>query len=76
MITEPDEILDDLFHGCALAAFVEQAVADRGWPAPETTRVQAFCLYEEALTDRNRQRVEIDNADRPAIRCSHQLGPL
>jgi len=33
-----DEILDDVFHGCAWAAFVDQAVRQRGWPDPEATR--------------------------------------
>ncbi|QOJ14147.1 MAG: hypothetical protein HRU75_05660 [Planctomycetia bacterium] len=46
-------ILDDLFHGCALAAYVEQALAQRGWPDPESTRVRAYQYYEEALAARN-----------------------
>lgn len=49
MTTEVDEILDDLFHGCALAAFVEQASVQRGWPCPDATRRRAYRLYEEAL---------------------------
>lgn len=46
-------ILDDLFHGCAFAAFVEQAVTPRTWPDPESTRLLAFRYYEEALAARS-----------------------
>ena len=48
-----DEILDELFHGCALAAFLEQAVAEQGWPNPEATRRRAYRLYEDALAEKN-----------------------
>jgi hypothetical protein len=51
-----DDILDDLFHGCALAAFIDQAVAEQGSPNPEATRRRAFRYYEEALAQRNRGR--------------------
>lgn len=49
-----DDILDDLFHGCAFAAFVEQAVLDGGTPCPEATRRRAYRLYEEALAEKHR----------------------
>jgi hypothetical protein len=49
MNAELDEILDDLFHGCAFFAFVEQAIAEGGPPDMEITRRRAFQLYEEAL---------------------------
>ncbi|MEZ6064136.1 MAG: hypothetical protein R3B90_00160 [Planctomycetaceae bacterium] len=48
-----DDILDDLFHGCAFAAFMEQAVLAGGFPCPEMTRRRAFQLYEEALAVRH-----------------------
>lgn len=49
----PDiEILDDLFHGCALAAFVEQACLLGGWPDIEKVRRHAFMLYEHSLSRR------------------------
>ena len=48
-----DDILDDLFLGCALSAFLEQAHAQQGWPDPEATRRRAYQLYEEALAERN-----------------------
>jgi hypothetical protein len=44
-----DDILDDLFHGCAFAAFVEQAIAQGGPPDQEATRVRAYRYYEDAL---------------------------
>lgn len=48
-----NEILDDLFHGCAFAAFVEQAAIEGGWPDPEATRIRAYRHYEQALAARN-----------------------
>ena len=49
-----DDILDDLFHGCAFAAFVEQAALTGGLPCPEATRRLAYRYYEEALAARQR----------------------
>jgi hypothetical protein len=48
-----NDILDDLFFSCALAAFLEQANAQRGWPDSEATRRRAYELYEQALADKN-----------------------
>jgi hypothetical protein len=48
-----DSILDDLFHGCALSAFVEQALRQGAWPDPEATRRAAYDLYERALAKKN-----------------------
>jgi len=50
------DVLDDLFHGCALAAFVEQAQQVGDWPDLERVRRQAFDLYERALSERNSAR--------------------
>lgn len=47
-----DDILDDLFHGCALAAYVELARACGGIPDSEATRRLAYRYYEEALVQR------------------------
>jgi len=44
-----DEFLDDLFHGCALVAYIEQARAQQDWPNCEATRIRAFALFEEQL---------------------------
>ena len=46
--------LDDLFHGCAFAAFVELAALTGGPPDSETTRRRAFELYEQALAEKHR----------------------
>lgn len=44
-----DDMLDDLFLGCALAAFVELA-SERGvMPDREETRIRAYRYYEEEL---------------------------
>jgi hypothetical protein len=40
------DIFADLFHHCAMIAFVEQATAQGGWPDPELTRQRAYQLYE------------------------------
>jgi len=44
-----DAILDDLFHGCAFAAYIELAIACRGIPDPDATRRLAYRYYEEEL---------------------------
>jgi hypothetical protein len=49
---DPD-IFDDLFHGCALAAYLEQAAIQQGWPDMEATRRRAFAHFEKALAERN-----------------------
>ncbi len=50
-----DDILDDLFHGCAFAAFIDQAIEDGGLPDVEATRRRAFAYYEQELAARNRR---------------------
>lgn len=50
-----DDILDDLFHGCAFAAFNDQACEERGPPDREATRRRAFAYYEQELALKNRQ---------------------
>ena len=52
---EVSDILSDLFHGCALAAFVEQATLTTGWPDADATRRRAFDFYEVALANRHLQ---------------------
>jgi len=46
-----DDLLDDLFHGCAFAAFMQIATACKGWPDEEQTRRLAYRMYEEALAE-------------------------
>ena len=48
------DILDDLFSACALAAYLERAAIQQGWPDPEATRRRAYQLYEEALAAKGR----------------------
>jgi hypothetical protein len=48
-----DELLDDLFHGCAAAAYVEVARRQRRVPCEEATRQRAYELYEWALAERS-----------------------
>ena len=50
-----EDILDSLFHGCAFAAFLDQAAAEGGWPSPEATRVRAYRYYEAELAEKNRR---------------------
>ena len=64
-----DDILDDLFHGCALVAFVEQARLQQTWPDREQTRRLAFQLYEERLA-RMPLHKRIDEARPEALRCN------
>lgn len=48
-MTDLDDILDDTFHGCAFAAFVEEAAKAGGPPYAELTRRRAFRYFEESL---------------------------
>ena len=48
-----DDILDDLFLGCAFAAFIDQAIEQRGPPDMEATRRRAYRLYEEAFASKS-----------------------
>lgn len=52
-----DSVLDDHFLGCALAAFVELAVASGRMPDFEATRRLAYRYYEEDLAEKNRRPV-------------------
>ncbi len=49
-----DDIWDDLFHACALWAYLQQAAIEQGPPGSEATRQRAYRLYEEALAEKNR----------------------
>lgn len=55
-MSNKENILDDLFHACALRAFVEQSHLCQGWPDPEATRQLAYSLYEEALAAKNQPK--------------------
>jgi len=53
-----DDITQDLFHCCALIAYVEEARTQGGNPDSEATRRRAYALYEQEL-----QKI---GADKPA----------
>jgi hypothetical protein len=54
MTTRDDDILDDLFHGCALQAYLEIWVQTQQFPPnQEATRRRAYQLYEEALAEKD-----------------------
>ena len=51
------DVLDDLFHGCALEAWLRTGQASGQWPPDsEATRRLAYQLYESALRARNDHR--------------------
>lgn len=50
---DDDSILDDLFHGVAFAAFVEESILAQAFPCPTKTRTRAYRYYEEALAAKN-----------------------
>ncbi len=52
-MTDADDIWDDLFHGCAWAAYIDQAHAEQGPPNSETTRRRAFRYYEDELAKKD-----------------------
>jgi hypothetical protein len=52
---EDDDILDSLFHGCAWAAFLDEAAARRGPPDSGATKRRAYRYYEDALAEKNRR---------------------
>lgn len=48
-----DPIFDDLFLGCAFAAYVELAIQCGGVPDEDVIRQLAYRYYEEELAKRN-----------------------
>jgi hypothetical protein len=60
---EYDDILDGLFHACALRAYIDQAKAEQSWPDSEATRCRAYAYYETALAEKNRDRFRPVPAD-------------
>jgi hypothetical protein len=54
MTTEADDVLDDLFHGCALRAYLEVWAQTGQFPPDcEATKNRANRLYEDALADKH-----------------------
>jgi hypothetical protein len=59
MTAEYDDVLDGLFHGCALRAYLEvMAETGQSPPSSEATKQRAFRYYEEALAEKNRRKSE------------------
>lgn len=57
MTGQPDDVLDSVFHGCALRAYLQIAAELNCWPPPaEATRRRAYDLYEQALAGKNASR--------------------
>jgi hypothetical protein len=56
MTAPDDEILDSLFHGCALAAFLDESAEQQGWPESVAVRQRAYRYYEEALAEKHRRK--------------------
>ena len=57
MADDYDDILDGLFHGSALMAYVQVAAELNCWPPPvEATRLRAYDLYEQSLAEKNRRK--------------------
>ena len=55
MSDDLDEILDSIFHGCALAAYIDQMREEQRWPPDEeATKHRANRYYEEELAKKNR----------------------
>jgi hypothetical protein len=49
-----DDIWDDMFHGCAWAAYLEVWHQTGQFPPDlEATRRRAYQLYEDALAEKN-----------------------
>jgi hypothetical protein len=52
-----DDIMDSLFHGAALTAYLLVAAESNCRPPPvEATRRRAYDLYEQALAEKNRRK--------------------
>ncbi len=62
-MTDLDDIFDDLFHGCAWQAYLEQVAIEGGPPDCEATRQGAYELYEAALAERPANRVPAQARD-------------
>jgi len=54
---EPEDVLDSLFHGCALIAHLDQAAEEGRFPPDrEATRRRAYRYYEEELARKHAEK--------------------
>jgi hypothetical protein len=60
-MSDLDDILDDLFHGAAWAAFLDEASLTNGPPCSEQTRIRAYRYYEESLASKNGRAKSVDS---------------
>jgi hypothetical protein len=61
-----DDILDQLFHGCALRAYLEVYAATKQFPPDaEATRRLAYQYYEQELAEKNRRKQSVDSSRTP-----------
>lgn len=72
MTEDLGELSNNLFHGCALAAFVDQASLEGGWPDPERTRRRAYAYYEAALAAEQESEVRHRAATLDAVEDDHE----
>jgi hypothetical protein len=52
-MTTDDPLWDDVFHGCAWAAFIDEARSQQGTPDSESVRWRAFAYYEQQIAKKN-----------------------
>ena len=74
-MTMSDDLLDDLFHGCALEAFLRVARLKQDWPEPAETRALAGRLYENALADKNGRPRRHDTESRIGMTAEPSTDP-
>jgi hypothetical protein len=55
-MSDADTILDDLFHGCAFQAFVEELARTNCLPDSDRTKWRAYAFYEASLAEANASR--------------------
>jgi hypothetical protein len=71
-MTAGDDVLDSLFHGCALRAYLEVRAQTGPFPPDsEATRRRAYQLYEEALAEKNRRKQPQGNGRSPLREAGH-----
>lgn len=61
-----DDILDQLFHFCALKAYIEIYTLTKQFPPDsQTTRRLAYRYYEQELAEKNRRKQPVDSSRSP-----------
>lgn len=47
-----NDVLDDLFHGSAFAAFIDEMAEAKAMPCSNRVKYRAYDYYEESLAER------------------------